>query len=53
LNSGFCICKAGTLTFPVTPPVHFSLLILEMRFRELFTQLALNLDPPDLSLPSS
>jgi hypothetical protein len=36
-----------------TPPVHFALVILEMRSLELSPWLASNLNPPNLSLPSS
>jgi hypothetical protein len=36
-----------------TLPVHFALLILEIGSNELFAQLALNCDPPDLSLSHS
>jgi hypothetical protein len=34
------------------PPVHFALVILEMKSHELFARLASNLSPPDLNLPS-
>jgi hypothetical protein len=36
-----------------TPPVHYTLVILEMEVIKLFAWLASNSDPPDLSLPSS
>jgi hypothetical protein len=37
----------------VTPPVHFALVILENSLTNYFPRLALNCDPPYLSLPSS
>jgi hypothetical protein len=45
--------KAGALPLEPHKPVHFALVILEMRSLKLFPWLALNQDPLDLSLPSS
>jgi hypothetical protein len=43
------------LCWGATPPVHFALVILEMEspIQNYLQDLALNLDPPDLSFPSS
>jgi hypothetical protein len=46
-------CYAGALQHKLTPPVHFTLVILEMGSYKLFTWAGLDCDPPDLCLPSS
>jgi hypothetical protein len=53
LNSGLCACKSGAL--PLEPHLQSILLWLFWRwyFMNYLPLLALNCDPPDLSLPSS
>jgi hypothetical protein len=53
LNAGFCTCKAGAL--PLEPHLQSILFCLFWRWGGLsnyFPGRALNLDPPDLSLPN-